>query len=113
MFFQALIDPESKRYLSEDYMFCQWARKIGIPVYICPWMKLPHTGTHVFAGDLQALATLSHIQRERNFSTPVVTDKTSVVTDEQRIITPPTPEDYAAEAAAEPVASKFIEQVVQ
>lgn len=103
MFFQALIDPESKRYLSEDYMFCQWARKIGIPVYICPWMKLPHTGTHVYCGDLQALAMLSHAQQAKGMMTPVVTDKTTVVTDEQRRLKPPTGADVAAVVPAQPV----------
>ena len=39
MYFQALIDPESKRYLSEDYMFCQYMRKVGINTYYCPWMR--------------------------------------------------------------------------
>ena len=58
MYFQALIDPDSKRYLSEDYMFCQWARKIGINVWMCPWMKLEHTGTYVFGGSLVDLAQI-------------------------------------------------------
>lgn len=101
MYFQALIDPESKRYLSEDYMFCQWARKIGIPVYICPWMKLPHTGTYVFQGDMNALAALSHRQRERGVATPVVTSSQEVVTDAQRKI-PTAPAEIAAAAGLEP-----------
>lgn len=58
MYFQALIDPDSKRYLSEDYMFCQWSRKIGIKVWMCPWMKLEHTGTYVFGGSLIDLAQI-------------------------------------------------------
>ena len=29
-YFDCVIDPVSKRYLSEDYMFCQWARKAGV-----------------------------------------------------------------------------------
>ena len=64
MYFQALIDPESKRYLSEDYMFCQWSRKIGIPIYLCPWMKLKHSGTYIFGGSLDALASLTHAQAD-------------------------------------------------
>ena len=56
MYFQALIDPESKRYLSEDYMFCQWARNIDLKVWICPWMQLQHCGSYVFGGSLQHLA---------------------------------------------------------
>ncbi len=58
MYFQALIDPESKRYLSEDYMFCQYMRKAGIKTYYCPWMKLSHTGSYVFGGSLLDLAQL-------------------------------------------------------
>jgi len=48
----------SKRYLSEDYMFCQWARKAGIKVWMCPWMELQHSGTMVFGGSLRALAAV-------------------------------------------------------
>lgn len=57
-FFDAVIDPDSKRYLSEDYMFCQWTRKIGLKTYLCPWMKLSHTGTYTFGGSLMAIASI-------------------------------------------------------
>lgn len=55
-FFDCVIDPESKRYLSEDYMFCQWARKADIKVWLCPWMKLTHMGSYMFSGSLLDLA---------------------------------------------------------
>lgn len=58
MYFQALIDPESKRYLSEDYMFCQWMQKVGVATWMCPWMKLLHTGSYTFGGSLHDLALL-------------------------------------------------------
>jgi hypothetical protein len=58
-FFDTVIDPKTKRYLSEDYMFCQWTRNIGISVWLCPWMKLKHLGTYIFGGSLDALAALS------------------------------------------------------
>ncbi|MCB2106966.1 MAG: hypothetical protein KDE14_04655 [Rhodobacteraceae bacterium] len=48
----------SKRYLSEDYMFCKWARKIGIKTWLCPWMELKHTGTFTFSGSLATLGQL-------------------------------------------------------
>jgi hypothetical protein len=48
----------SKRYLSEDYWFCQLVRKIGLKVWLCPWMHLQHAGTYVFAGKLPALASI-------------------------------------------------------
>lgn len=57
-YFDALIDPKSKRYLSEDYMFCQWARKIGLKVWMCPWMRLSHTGTYTFGGSLIDIANI-------------------------------------------------------
>ena len=58
MYFQALIDPKSKRYLSEDYMFCQWMREVGVDTWLCPWMKLLHTGSYTFGGSLVDLAQL-------------------------------------------------------
>lgn len=55
-YFDCIIDPESKRYLSEDYMFCQWSRKAGIKVWLCPWMNLTHMGSYMFGGSLADLA---------------------------------------------------------
>lgn len=51
----------SKRYLSEDYMFCQWARNIGMKVWLCPWMELQHTGSYVFGGSLADLAKIGQV----------------------------------------------------
>jgi hypothetical protein len=58
MYFQAEIDPESKRYLSEDYLFCQNSRKAGMKVWLCPWMHLQHAGFYTFGGKLAALASI-------------------------------------------------------
>ena len=55
-YFDCIIDPDSKRYLSEDYMFCQWSRKAGVKVWMCPWMKLTHMGSYMFGGSLMDLA---------------------------------------------------------
>jgi GT2 family glycosyltransferase len=57
-YFDTVIDEESKRYLSEDYMFCQWARKAGIKVWLCPWMKTSHMGSFFFGGSLIHLAQI-------------------------------------------------------
>ncbi len=48
----------SKRYLSEDYMFCQNVRYIGMKVWLCPWMQLKHTGFYTFGGQLAAMAAI-------------------------------------------------------
>lgn len=57
-YFDTVIEPESKRYLSEDYMFCQWSRTAGIKVWMCPWMKLTHMGSYMFGGSLVDLAQI-------------------------------------------------------
>lgn len=57
-FFDCIIEPESKRYLSEDYFFCQAVRKAGMKVWLAPWMQLKHYGTYVFGGSLAALAAI-------------------------------------------------------
>lgn len=58
MFFQAEVDPVTKRYLSEDYWFCQKAQAVGIKTWICPWMKLQHVGSYIFGGSLADLASI-------------------------------------------------------
>ena len=55
-FFQAEIDPKSKRYLSEDYWFCQKVQELGMKTWFCPWMKLQHVGSYIFGGSLADLA---------------------------------------------------------
>lgn len=57
-YFQAEIDPKSKRYLSEDYWFCQKAQEIGLRTWLCPWMKMQHVGAYVFGGSLADLASI-------------------------------------------------------
>jgi hypothetical protein len=55
-YFDTVIDKVSERYLSEDYMFCQWWRNIGGSIYLCPWMKTSHIGTYHFQGDMPSIA---------------------------------------------------------
>jgi hypothetical protein len=57
-YFDCPIDPKTKRYLSEDYMFCQYSRNAGMKVWLCPWMRLAHMGTHIYSGSLVDLAVL-------------------------------------------------------
>jgi hypothetical protein len=57
-YFQAEIDPASKRYLSEDYWFCQKIQELGMRTWFCPWMKMHHVGTYVFGGSLADLASI-------------------------------------------------------
>ena len=48
----------SKRYLSEDYMFCYNVQKMGAKVFLCPWMQLQHVGSYIFGGSLADLASI-------------------------------------------------------
>ena len=48
----------SKRYLSEDYMFCYNVQRMGGKVFFCPWMQLQHVGSYVFGGSLADLASI-------------------------------------------------------
>ena len=50
-FFDTVIDPDTRRYLSEDYMFTQWIRKTGLKVWMCPSVQLTHLGTYDFKGN--------------------------------------------------------------
>jgi hypothetical protein len=58
MYFQAEIDPETRRYLSEDYYFCQKIRKAGGKVWLAPWIALSHQGSMSFGGSLSHLASI-------------------------------------------------------
>lgn len=44
-------------YVSEDYYFCNLWKKHGGKIYMNPFIKLSHTGTYVFRGDLKKLGT--------------------------------------------------------
>ena len=51
-FFDTMIDPDSKRYLSEDYAFCRLWQKIGGTVYADIMSGLTHYGTYAFKGNV-------------------------------------------------------------
>lgn len=57
-FFNDPIDPVSRRFLSEDYYFCQEVRKLGMKVWLCPWQTLNHMGNYKFIGNLGAIAAI-------------------------------------------------------
>lgn len=55
-YFDVVIDPDTRRYLSEDYMFCQNVRKMGGKIWMIPEILLTHTGTYTYSGSLMHLA---------------------------------------------------------
>lgn len=54
-FFDTAIDPETRRYMSEDYLFCQRWRAMGGKVHAALDVKVTHSGTATFAGDPSTL----------------------------------------------------------
>ena len=55
---EELNSKRSKRYLSEDYWFCQKAQEINLRTWFCPWMVLQHVGTYIFGGSLADIASI-------------------------------------------------------
>lgn len=69
-YFQAEIEPEHRRYLSEDYWFCQKARQAGMGVWFAPWMVVKHHGTYIYSGSIPAMATVINERIQRNEPVP-------------------------------------------
>jgi hypothetical protein len=55
--FDTMIDPESRRYLSEDYTFCRLWQQMGGEVYLDPRTSLNHVGHYTFRGNIRKLFT--------------------------------------------------------
>lgn len=51
-FFDCMIDPDTGRYLSEDYAFCRLWREIGGKVWVDVDTYLGHLGQHLYEGNL-------------------------------------------------------------
>ena len=50
--FDCMIDPGSRRYLSEDYAFCRRWQQMGGKIYADTWTTLGHVGNLPFVGKL-------------------------------------------------------------
>jgi hypothetical protein len=55
--FDCIIDPESRRYLSEDYTFCRRWQDMGGDVWLDPRTALNHIGHYTFRGNIRKLFT--------------------------------------------------------
>ena len=54
-FFDTSIDPDSNRYLSEDYTFCRRWQSVGGKIWLDPNIQLNHIGSHAFTGHIQKI----------------------------------------------------------
>ena len=52
LFFDCMVDPDSGRYLSEDYAFCRRWRDMGEKIWVEPNCKLEHLGQFNYRGVL-------------------------------------------------------------
>jgi hypothetical protein len=64
-YFDCKIDLKDKRYLSEDYMFCQYASKIGIDTWLIPWINLNHMGSYLFKGSFVNVTGIEYQLRQQ------------------------------------------------
>ena len=55
--FDCIIDPDSRRYLSEDYTFCRRWQEMGGDVWLDPRTALNHVGHYTFRGNIRKLLT--------------------------------------------------------
>ncbi len=56
-FFDTMVHPKSRRYLSEDYGFCyKWVVRCGGEIYLNVEHRLTHYGTYPFSGSFLAAA---------------------------------------------------------
>ena len=55
--FDCIIDPESRRYLSEDYTFCRRWQEMDGEVFLDPRTALNHVGHYTFRGNIRKLIT--------------------------------------------------------
>lgn len=49
-FFDCMVEPETKRYLSEDYTFCHLWQQIGGEIYVDACSNLTHQGAKIYKG---------------------------------------------------------------
>ena len=64
--FDTMIDPDSKRYLSEDYTFCRRWQSIGGEIWLDPTIDLDHIGSHTYSGNISNQFTVTKDKEKKN-----------------------------------------------
>lgn len=61
-FFDVMVDPKTRRYLSEDYGFCRLWEALGESIYVDANSNLTHQGAKLYGGDFASslLTSLPH-----------------------------------------------------
>lgn len=63
-FFDTMIDPVTRRYLSEDYAFCRRVAEIGVTPAVDMRSNLSHQGSAVYKGNLERMLELHRDARK-------------------------------------------------
>ena len=58
--FDCMIDPDTRRYLSEDYAFCRRVQQMGGEIWADIASPLVHMGTQVYTGDMRHRFVISY-----------------------------------------------------
>jgi hypothetical protein len=58
-FFRIGVNPDNRKYESEDYWFCNDCKSMGLSVTLMPWVKTDHLGAFGYKADLVAVAALA------------------------------------------------------
>ena len=59
LFFDTMVDPNTKRYLSEDYAFCRRWQNAGGEIWVDLCSPLVHVGRYAFSGNISKQFTYS------------------------------------------------------
>ena len=59
--FDCMIDPDTRRYLSEDYAFCRRLQQMGGEIWADIASPLAHLGTQVYSGDIRHRFAVSYV----------------------------------------------------
>lgn len=63
--FDTMIDPNDRRYLSEDYTFCRRWQAIGGDIWLDPSISLNHYGSYCFQGNPENIIQLNNVPEQQ------------------------------------------------
>lgn len=79
-FFDVMVDPESNRYLSEDYGFCRLWERLGGTIYVDANSNLSHQGGKIYRGDFA-----NSIQRDVRYAVTAPAGMRYVITGQENL----------------------------
>jgi hypothetical protein len=87
LFFDCMVDPDTKRYLSEDYAFCKKWEDIGGEIWMDIISPLTHIGTYHFSGNVGYSLDIHKLLEQTTKSENVETKSENVKTKSENVET--------------------------